>query len=47
MAGPAQLGWAAEANWRRFRPVITELYQHEPLKKVMETMETQHGFKAT
>ena len=46
-AHPPSHGWASQADWRRFRSIITELYEHNPLKKVKEIMEAQHGFQAT
>ena len=40
-------GWATEDDWTRHRALITELYGGNKLPKVMSTMESRKGFKAT
>ncbi|KAK3172044.1 hypothetical protein OEA41_004128 [Lepraria neglecta] len=39
--------WATEQDWTRHHALIRQLYEKNPLPKVMRLMESQHGFKAT
>ena len=39
--------WATEEDWTRRHALIRQLYEKNPLPKVMRLMESQHGFKAT
>ncbi len=39
--------WATKEDWIAKQGLIAQLYEKQPLEKVMHLMETQHGFKAT
>lgn len=42
-----QIAWATSVDWGRHRTLIAQLYQENPMAKVMQIMENEHGFKAT
>ena len=39
--------WAKPQDWEKHRELITRMYREMSLATVMESMKTEHNFKAT
>lgn len=47
VAGGNSRCYATDQDWTRQKDLIRDLYEKQPLAKVMCTMESQHDFRAT